>query len=138
MRHIGGRWVKGSCRAKVDAAMLMGEGMVLIPHKERRTAYLTDEDGEVVARYDSESIVMRSMVSKSGKLWLIQTAENVSRDEDDRAIILIRLSGDPAAWFYYFPAWKYVQKIFLEEEKGRVRIDVGTEIVDLPLPDFTK
>ena len=57
MRHIGGRWVKGSCRAKVDAAMLMGEGMVLIPHKERRTAYLTDEDGEVVARYDSESIV---------------------------------------------------------------------------------
>ena len=118
--------------------MLKGEGMVLIPHRKRRTTYLTDEDGKVAARYDSESIVMRSMVSKSGKLWLIQTAENVSRDEDDRAIIIIRLSGDPAAWFYYFPAWKYVQKIFLEEEKGRVRIDVGTEIVGLPLPDFTK
>ncbi len=134
MIHIGGRWIKGSCRVKLDKDMPRGEGMMLIPHKARKTTYLTDEEGNVVAQYDSESIVMRSMVSRSGKLWLIQTAENVSRNEDDRALILITLSRDPQAWFYYFPAWKYIQKLFLEEGRGRLRVDIGSEIKDLPLP----
>ena len=94
----------------------------ILSHKDTRAcfegkkAYLTDLNYSPIYSYESTSYINACCVSDNSKYMIIQSANNISGDEDDGTTIIVNLhTGEILCKAPVATGWKGVTHIFIDE-----------------------